>query len=325
MWRGCIIMLVVVPLLFCGTPLPADEPDGPAAEPAFRIGLETWLSSGDSSWEISFRELFPEIGVLDGRSLLEWEDLDSLIYRLHAEYRFTEWFRLSAAYGFGRIDDGVNTDTDWFAQERSEIMFAKSVAETSGDVTLLDLNAAFRLNELLDFFTIPGDWDAVVGFRYYEEDLRDRNGRMTVFLNEPAAIPLDGLDSTYKFEWSAVRLGLRGQIPVTDRIRAHGEAMALLGIRFEGEGFWNLREDFRDESPNFEQEASSGTGAELKASLVYDFTPRFHGEIGYWWFRMRAKNGSDTIFFADGSLGVSQLDEVKTERHGFFIGLGGRF
>lgn len=44
--------------------------------------------------------------------------------------------------GFGRITDGRNTDTDWFALDgRSEIMLAQSVAETSGDITLFDIDA----------------------------------------------------------------------------------------------------------------------------------------------------------------------------------------
>lgn len=296
-----------------------------ADDPAFQIGVETWISTGESSWEISFREFDPVLGSVPGRSRLEWEDLDSIIYRLHAEYRFTPWFRASVSYGFGDVDDGKNTDTDWYDLEDGTILFAKSVADTQGDITLFDLNTYFRLNEMVNLGRIPGEWDIVAGYQYYEEDLRDRNGTLVAFLDEPVDFPFAGLDSTYRFEWSAFRLGLRGRLPLAERIYARGALIGLFGVNFDGEAFWNLREDFRSTSPNFVQEASGGTGAEIKAALGYDFTPSFYGEIGFWWFHMKAKNGTDYTFFADGETGVASLDWVETTRYGLFAGLGGRF
>jgi hypothetical protein len=326
MWRNCVSILVVVPLLSFAALCAADMPTDPSPEPAFQIGLQTWFSTGESSWEISFRDFHPVLGLFDGRSRLEWEDLDSLIYRLHAEYRFTPWFRLSAAYGFGDVSDGKNTDTDWIALDGSrEFMLLKSVSDTRGDITLLDINAYFRLNELLNLRGLPGTWDVVGGFMYYEEDLNDRNGVLVVQLEERVHIPFDGLDSTFRFEWRAFRLGLRGLVPLGERWGASAEVNGLFAVQYEGEAFWNLREDFRDTAPNFVQKASAGTGAEIKTALLYDFTPSFYGEIGVWWFRMRAKNGTDTTFFADGQTGRSSLDWVKTERYGVFAGLGGRF
>ncbi len=304
----------------------ADGPTLRPPDPAFQIGLQTWMSRGESSWQISFRENHPSLGLVSGRSRLEWEDLDSFIYRLHAEYRVNPWFRLSAAYGFGDVTGGENIDTDWYDLDgEGEFMLAQSVAVTRGDLTVVDINTYFRLNELVDFRMIAGDWDVVAGFLYYEEDLNDRNGVMTVLFEERVHQPLAGLDSTYRFAWSAFRLGLRGRIPLAERVRVQAELMGLFGIRFEGDAFWNLRGDFRSEPPNFVQEASAGTGAELKTSLAYDFTPSMYGEIGFWWFHMRAKDGTDTTFFADGSTGVARLEWVETTRYGVFLGLGGRF
>lgn len=299
--------------------------ESPDSDFSFEIGLATWISTGESSWDISFRGFEPGLGAFRGRSRLEWEDLDSLLHRLHAEFRFSPVFSLSAAYGFGDIDDAEGTDTDWFDSDTGSIVLAQSVADTRGDITLIDIDGHIHLNELVDLGGLPGVWDVVVGYRYYEEDLNDRNGAMTVLLGDPVDIPFGGLDSTYRFEWSAIRLGLRGEVPVMDRVRAKGEVAGLVGIRYEGEGFWNLREDFINESPNFRHKATAGTGAELKASLAYDFTPSFYGELGFWWFRMEAEDGTDQTFFADGETGVANLDEVKTTRYGVFLGLGGRF
>ncbi len=299
--------------------------ESPDSDFRFQLGLESWFSTGESSWQISFLEPLPRGGVIRGRSRLEWEDLDSILYILRGEFRFTPWFSLSAAYGFGDMNDGRNTDTDWYDFPGGTFLLAQSVADSDGDVTLFNIDAYVRLSELYNLGQVPGHWDLVFGYRYYEEDLRDRNGLLTMLEDQPVRIPFEGLNSTYRFEWSAFRLGLRGEIPLRERVRMHAEVIGLLGVEFDGEAFWNLREDFRNEPPNFVQSATAGTGAEVRLAAAYDFTPNFYGELGFWWFRMRARNGTDRTFFADGEEGRARLDWVETKRYGVGLGLGGRF
>ncbi len=300
----------------------------PPGDPAFQIGIQTWFSKGAGEWTISFDGLDPIVGLISGKSKLEWEDLDSIVVVLHGEYRFNAIFRMGASIGGGSIDDGRETDTDWITAPElglDNVVFSVSEADTSGDTFLLDLNLYVRLNELFEMRASTVQLDFIVGYQYYQDDLKDRNGVQRILLEEEINEPFAGLNSTYMFEWRAVRLGLRGQLPIMDRLSLHASAVALLGVSYEGEGFWNLRSDFRSKSPNFRHEASSGTGMELKASLMVAATEYIFLELGYWWLELKARNGEDVTYFANGAVGVTDLDDVTSTRHGAFIGIGGRF
>ena len=154
-------------------------------DPRFQIGLSTAFSTGESAWEISFIEEDPMFGFVRGRSRLEWEDLKSIVYRVQAEYRITSWLRVDGAYAFGDIDDGKNTDTDWLTGlARRDFVFSQSIADTSGDLSMIDLNIYLRLNKVYDLSWVGGVWDAFLGYQYHKEDLRDRNGVQTIFIEE---------------------------------------------------------------------------------------------------------------------------------------------
>ncbi len=298
----------------------------PVPEPRFELSVEGWLSSGRSDWEISFNEMIPETGLLKGTSHLDWKDLDAPVYTLRGQWRATPWLRMAAEFGFGSIDDGKNSDTDWLALPGYEqpLVFAKSVAETTGETSFWAINSYIRINEWTGA-TLPGRWDVVLGYRFHAEDVRDRNGVLITFFDEPAYSVYEGLDSTYRFEWQALRAGLRGAGTVANRLSIRGEAVALLAVQFDGEGYWNLRDDFRDSDPNFVHEASSGSGYEVSCSLSYAFSPLWHAELGYRWLHLDARDGTDVTYFADGTDGEAKLDRVSTDRHGFTLSLMARF
>lgn len=298
----------------------------PVGEPRFKIGLETWISSGEGDWEISFIEADPSYGDIAGRSKLEWKNLDSTIFRAVAEARVTPWLRINAAYGLGDIDSGRNTDTDWIGlADGPEFLLFQSVADTRGDMSLFNIDFLFRLNELLSMNGEIGYWDLVLGYQYYEDRLRDRNGVQMVDFGDDVRIPFDGLDSTYDFEWSAFRFGIRGAYPVIDRLTAKISALLFFGMDYQGEGYWNLRDDFQGDSPNFVHETDKGYGTEVRLSMQYDLTANIYAEVGYWALNLRGRDGTDITHFVDGTHGVAELDSVHTVRDGFFIGMGASF
>ncbi len=291
------------------------------------IGVEGRLTTGKSAWEISFVDMLPGVGVHEGRSKLVWDELDSFMTVLNAEFRIKPWLGISGSAGLGGIRGGHGRDTDYIRDPDSgaDFILLESVSDTRGDATLLDLNLNFNLNEILSLDESSITWDVVIGYQYYEEELNDRAGVETVFLGEEIYEPFPGLDSTFDFKWQAARTGIRGAYPVNDRLSITGTAILLWAVRYRGEGFWNLRSDFISESPNFIQKGDGGTGAELKTSIVYDVTQNLFLEIGYWWISLRVRNGTDRIFFADGTEGKTHLDWARSYRHGAFAGLSGRF
>jgi len=297
----------------------------PVREQKYQIGVETWLTRGQNKWQVSFVEFEPGFGAIPGRSRLDWENLDAILYRLRGEYTLQPSLRVGASLGLGSLRDGKNSDRDWFTVDGEEYLFFKSEADTRGDIRALDVNLYARLNELFPQRKWVGDWDLVFGFLYHKEEVNDRNGFDVILFGESVRDPIEGLDSTFDFEWRALRLGVRGEIPLRDRLWLRGAAVGLLGVDYRGEGYWNLRDDFRDQSPNFVQKADGGYGADFQLSLMVQCTERVFVEVGYSLLALRAKNGVDTIYFYDGDEVDTKLDWARTTRHGLTLGVSASF
>lgn len=292
----------------------------------FTIGMEGWLSTGESSWDIRFVDFDPDLGFIPGRSKLEWEDLDSMMLRVHGTYEISSQFTASISYGFGDINDGRNTDTDWYSINRpNDYVFSQSQADTDGSIRYIDINLAMRLDEVLPLERLGGRWELLAGYLFYQEDLRDQNGVQTILFEEPVNQPFGGLNSTFLFEWNAFRLGGRVATDLSDKLSVSASANLLLAVDFSGEGYWNLRSDFRSQDPNFVQSATGGYGTEWRVAAAYEVIPDIFIDAGYWALSLRGTDGIDTTYFADGAAASVPLDSVESERSGFFLGVTGRF
>ena len=294
----------------------------------FTIGVATWFSRGEGEWTLTFDEAFdPGVGPILGKSKLAWDDLDAPVVLLNAEYKITPMWRIGGTLGGGQIEDGKNTDTDWYEATAlgEEFVFSESESDTEGDVMLYNIDVYLRLNELFDQKKMKSQWDLIVGYQYYEDDLSDKNGVQTMIDGESVNIPFEGLDDTYTFEWSAIRLGLRGEYPWNKQITLKGSAVYFAAVDYEGEGYWNLRDDFRAQSPNFTHEASNGYGGEIKLGASIALNKQWSFELGYWWFAWEAEDGTDTVFTSDGSTFDSELNKISSTRDGVYVALAAGF
>lgn len=281
-------------------------------KPSYEIGLETWLSNGKSEWEIEFGDFF-----FQGKSKLKWEDIDAPVLILNAEAALTPKISVSGSFGVGDIDDGKNTDEDWIGG----FQFSESEADTDGDFTMADINIYYQILST-EFSGKPLELDVFVGYLYYEDDLRDQNGVQTIVDEQEINEPFDGLNSTYNFKWQMAKLGVRIKSQLSDAFTIVGNFAVLGLLDYEGEGYWNLRDDFRRDDPNFVQTADSGTGFEGKVSMRYTLVENVFFQGGYRVIYMRAEDGTDKTYFADGSSESTDLSYVESLRHGAFIAAG---
>lgn len=292
-----------------------------AAEPRrdqVEIGVDVSATRGESEWEILF---FQDL-LGEGRSILEWEDLDAETYGLHGVIALGRWFSVAAAYAEGDIEDGKNTDTDTISDvllALDDFVFSESRADTDGELESLQGDLRFHLDALKEFQGWPGSLYLLVGYQSYDENLRDRNGVQTVVDEESVDEPFDGLDNTFDFSWSAVRFGIGGTLEITPSLAIRAQGAALVNVEYEGEGYWNLRDDFRDEPPNFIQEGDSGTGADVRASVAWRALENLLVEAGVWHMRWRVDEGFDRTFFDDGTAADSILVRAESRRTGGFI------
>lgn len=290
------------------------------------VGAGAWITTGEGGWETSFIFTDPGFGVATGRSKLQWENLDSVVFVLSGEVRASRLVSFAGRLGGGNINDGANTDSDWI----DDFKFLESEAQTEGNTKFFTLDMLVDLRELFKLKKVDAQLEGFIGYHYYTDEVNDTDGVTTLVLGEPIYDPLDGLDSTYDFAWQMLRLGGRAIIPVYPKWTLSCEAALLALLDYEGQAYWNLRagsgpDDFRESSPNFVQTADTGRGIDARCSLSYELHKSLTLSAGYWYMHFEAENGEDTIYFADGTAGNTSLDNVESTRHGAFLELVGRF
>lgn len=289
-----------------------------AAPDLVEVGVDVSAGSGASEWEIIFFQDF----LGEGRSILDWKDLEAETRGLHGIVNIGRWVSVAAAYAEGDIKGGQATDTDTISDALlglDNFVFSESEADTDGELTALQGDLRFNLDALPGIGDWPGRLYVLLGYQAYEENLRDRNGVQTVVDEEPYADPIEGLDNTFDFTWNAVRVGAGGSVDLADTLALRAQAAALVNVEYEGEGYWNLREDFRATPPSFIQRGDHGTGADLRISLAWRPLAHLLLEIGVWHMRWQVDEGFDRTFFADGTSADSILVRAESERTGGFV------
>lgn len=280
------------------------EPSASHFAPSLEIGAGVWITTGHDEWDIKFGGFF-----FDGRSKLEWDDVDANLLILNAEAAVTPLIRIGGSIGSGSIDDGSSTDGDWLG----DFQFSESTAETDGDVHYADIQVYYRFVEERNVVV-----DAFVGYIYYEDELNDKNGVQTLVDEQPTSEPLDGLDSSYSFQWQMAKLGVRADVDAAQSLSIRGSLAYLLLLDYSGEGFWNLRDDFKQEYPNFKHSSDTGSGVEGLLSARWKPHASVVIEGGYRVIYMQAEDGEDKTYFADGTVESTTLSNVESLRHGAF-------
>ncbi len=324
---------------------PNSGPSSPAAAAGslaggrIRIGAEAAWTRGAGAFDISFRGTDPG-GILPvsepvrytGRSRLEWEGIDALVCRIRGAADLTRAFGIEGSYAWGTIPNGDVTDTDWISAPSvgvNDFVLSESTADAEGDIRSWEINLIYRLDDLTRAWKLPFSCYLLGGYQYYADELSNRGGVQTIIDEESVSIPFSEvgaiLDSTYDFTWKAFRAGGGGEWPIGRAVAIAGRAALLLGVDYRGEGYWNLREDFRAQSPNFVHESTAGWGADGRLALEWRPASALVLRAGYEQLWLRAEAGKDTTYFADGSTGTASLDEVTSSRGGPFAGAEYRF
>jgi hypothetical protein len=296
----------------------ATQNDAVSVSPA--VGLAEWFSTAAAKWRISFPGSLSGISG-KGESELDFDHLKSPVTMLTGRARINSLFSIDAAYGFGSISGGRGIDKDRFSPSNGTgFEYSRSESDVSGSVRMWQINLSMQTRRIPAF---PfGFWGFVAGFLHYEDNLIMRNGVQIIPFSGPFS---QALDSTYDFSWDTVKIGVTHQIPITGRFSSTLVLSLYPLVWYEGEGYWNLRttgpDAFRSESPNFTQESSSGYGYEATLTLRYALTRKTDLSAGYRFFYLSARNGTDTLYYADGTTAYSHLDWVTVNRQGGYVEL----
>ncbi len=307
--------------------------DDDYAEINSAIGLQGWFSQADAKWQISF-PYTTSTGV-GGKieSRLDYKKIDSPLVIAMAAGKVAPLLAFDVVYGYGSITGGRGTDTDRFLPSSGGgLEFSQSTNRLDGDTRLWGLNLYYNSRQFGD--KQAGPWGLVLGFLHYGDNLRMTSAVQTV------SVPFDGstfppvgpfpstqvLNSTYDFSWDLLKVGVVHQADLAKGFSYSGSLSVYPYVDYHGEGFWNLRAgtsslDFRLQSPNFTQKSNAGYGYEASLGLAYELSENWELSAGYRYMYLYAGNGTDTVYFADGSAVQSALDWVTVTRHGAYAQL----
>mgnify|MGYP000848880964 FL=1 len=304
------------------TPAAAQAADVGSSPPAgVRAGLAVGLRQDRLLWHIAAD--MSGTATPNVLSELEWTQVRLLGINGHVDWPLAGSLDLGARMGVGFVVDGRNRDSDWLGDDRNN-EFSRSYADVRGHGALdLALELAWRLPGREGSHLAP-----LLGYAWQSLHLNGRNGHQTIAPvtdddgNYLGGTPVDAdftqtLDSTYEASWQGPYLGLAGELAagawrLSGRIERHHSD-------YRAEADWNLRDDFAH--PVSFQHRGEGRGWRLATELEWRRADGLRFTLGLSGRRFRLDNGTDQIYFSDGSSSVTRLNQVKWRSAELQLGL----
>jgi len=303
----------------------------PAAEHArkerFNLTLSEWVSGSDSWWEIS--DTVSSVSPPHSwKSRLDFNNNDSDITMIDGTFRYDQRVDVKLSYGSGKISKGSVRDRDWITVPSGndyDRLVSESRESGGGDASIFEAGADILLTSLKK----PVKLYLYLGYFYYEDNIKISNGIQTVTDNTyydssdpywefwgfyPVGTSYPALDSRYDFSWELLKLGLNGELKKS-RLTLEAGGYYLHLYSYRGDGLWNLR------PLTFTHESNDGYGLEAFLKASYDVAASVRVSLGYRYFLLKANNGLDTKYFADGAAVTTPLDAVESTREGPFVSL----
>jgi len=253
-------------------------------------------------------------------SELTWRDIEIYQVRAGARFSLNKAFYLRTSAGYGWVFDGDNQDSDYDGDGRTLEYSRSNNKGDDGDLWEASLGLGYQLRLFSDRLTfIP-----IVGFAYREQNLTMTNGTQTIATpgrSLPLG-PIENLDSTYETRWTGPWLGFEMWLRPSDRVTLFA-AFEHHWADYHAEANWNLRPDLA-RPRSFEHDADAkGTILSLGAEYLLRAPWSINLTVNYqdW----SADAGTDRLFYADGSISETRLNEVNWDAFSILVGLTYRF
>jgi hypothetical protein len=306
-----------------------------------------WITSGMGRWQTSF-PLAPGISKADFGfgSTLEFQDPADLLWLWNVEVRPIQRLSFEFQYADSARITGEGRDHDWldapngivtvqpsgnvYVNPRQTDM-STSQSTLSGRTTFVSANMYGRILQYdnHDAGITHQYLDVLLGYSWYDDRFRMKNLVQLTSTGDIISTPppgyYPGLDSTFHFHWEGFKIGMREDTGMSEHLRATGLFAFSPFMSYRGDGYWNLRSDFRPAPPSFTQSAS-GALFEGKFSMIYDPFRYFSVEAGYMIVYFRTNPGGQmTAYLSDGTSVTQDLDSAWSERKGFLLNLALKF
>ena len=222
---------------------------------------------------------------------------------------------LKGNIGGGSIGGQLN-DEDWAINPGAgEVAYSNTVSSVQGDIDYATVDLGY------DVFRGYGyKLGAFVGYNYYREN-KSAYGCAQIAnplsdcvpANPPGSVPGITEDDT----WQSVRVGVNGEIMITDQLKLGADVAYLPYVQFSGV------DNHLSFNPVkvFPEWANSGQGVQLEATMSYAITDQFSFGVGGRYWAMWTQNGQYTLateYYCGGAC-PNWGAEYKTERYGVFV------
>lgn len=309
--RTIVGAVLVTALLTLARPAAAQVEPFNAPGIAAAASANVWWSWGNSTWE---HDVF---GLGIAGSKLEWEDVESPVAMFSGEFAW-RFLVVSAAVGFGSVEDGTFIDDDFILDE----VFSRTRSTVEdGEVFTFSADVGLRALRWRDHEGRRGHLDVVVGYQFWREEYEAFGA---VPLIGPISVPADVKAITHEWEWHSVRLGARVDGPIWKGLRYRLGVFFLPWSSLDVDDIHHLRDDLL-QNPSVATDASGGFGVQVDASLTYTFFAGLAAEVGFRYWRVSMEDGDVTFRHSDGTTTRHDLVEATTDRWGPYIGLTYRF
>ncbi len=256
-------------------------------------------------------------------SELTWRKLAIMQLSFDALVNFPNRLRLSSRLGYGRINSGLNQDSDYDGNDRTQ-EFSRSNNKSGGNV----VDASIGLGKTFEVWRSQGeikvDLVPIVGLSIHQQNLTMKDGVQVVSASptSPPLGPIGGLDSSYKAQWMGPWWGLDARWETGRRLSLDA-AIEYHLVDFSAKADWNLRTDFAH--PVSYTHQASGEGLVVGMCALYAVNERWTMKLKVERQRWKAHAGTDLVFLSDGTTGYARLNEVNWDSSEVRIGLTRRF
>lgn len=290
------------------------------AQPAaFDVDFHTGVgnSQGTLQWNIAGGNNGPNI-----LSELTYKDVNFRQFSMASTIRFHRgWLadhEVSADFTTGTANEGTVQDSDYDGDNRSG-EYSRSYSSAI-DSSMSDFSIGIARRIHLSHFQVL---KPMAGYTSKTQNMLMTEGLQTINTDNPTAVgPFrNALNSTYNTNWDAYWIGLGWGVET--RHHQLNITAKYQWLTYAAEADWNLRSDFAHPK-SFEQEAT-GTGYSLGLNYAYQVSNLVSLWINWQQVDWNTDAGQDTVFFADGTRGTTQLNEVSWQETGVSTGMVLRF
>jgi Protochlamydia outer membrane protein len=272
------------------------------------IGLGTGYRNGDLNWN------FGDPNGVDVISELEWDDMDIAQFSFNGNLKLRNNIRFGLDFGFGIISDGDSRDSD-YNQDNRQGEFSRSFANVGGhDVIDVSTYLGYEFTPKL-FNHYRSTITPLIGYSYHEQNIQFEDGVQII----PATGPFSGvLDSEYRASWYGPWIGfefevLKNNWSITTQYSHHW-------AEYYADATWNLRTNFA-QPKSFEQ-ISEGEGDRVSLTLTKHWKSDWDAFLNFGMETWDTSSGLDRVFFANGNVIESTLNEANWDS--WWAGIGVR-